>query len=201
MKLINKTQYKEKTKIIDIQVKDSHNFSLCEGKVIAHNSYLRPRGAFINGVGVESPGAIKFMELFDKSSEIITAGSGTKSSNKKSKGKIRKGAQMSILNCFSKNTDILTEHGWMNVVELINLLEDDVKIKIIADDNKEYLALNPITKTSEKIVRVETVEGNFIEVTENHEFEVFNMETEEIYLKAIKDIDSEKELLKIITNC
>ena len=63
-----------------------------------HNfSKLRPRGAFINGIGVDSPGAVKFMELFDKSSEIITAGSGKKSQNKKAKGKIRKGAMMGVM--------------------------------------------------------------------------------------------------------
>jgi ribonucleoside-diphosphate reductase alpha chain len=37
------------------------------------------------------------MELFDKSSEIITSGSGKKSTEKKAKGKIRKGAQMGVL--------------------------------------------------------------------------------------------------------
>lgn len=62
-------------------------------------SWIRPRGAFIGGVGVESPGAVKFMELFDKSSEIVTAGSGKKSTNKKAKGKIRKGAMMGVLCC------------------------------------------------------------------------------------------------------
>lgn len=64
-------------------------------------SFIRPRGSFIEGIGVESPGAVAFMELFDKSSEIITSGSGLKSSNSKAKGKIRKGAQMAILNCES----------------------------------------------------------------------------------------------------
>ena len=62
-------------------------------------SFIRPRGSLIKGIGVESPGAIKYMELFDKSSEIITAGSGIdfiKTSKKKNK--IRKGAQMAILN-------------------------------------------------------------------------------------------------------
>ena len=63
-----------------------------------HNfSSLRPRGSFINGIGVESPGAVKFMEIYDKSSEIVTSGSGLKSSNEKAKGKIRKGAMMGIL--------------------------------------------------------------------------------------------------------
>lgn len=60
-------------------------------------SWIRPRGTFISGVGVETPGAVKYMELFDKSSEIITAGSGKKSTNKKAKGKIRKGAMMGVL--------------------------------------------------------------------------------------------------------
>jgi len=60
-------------------------------------SYIRPRGAFIHGIGVETPGAVKYMEMFDKSSEIITSGSGKKSKNKKAKGKIRKGAMMGVL--------------------------------------------------------------------------------------------------------
>lgn len=62
-------------------------------------SWIRPRGSFIHGIGVESPGAVKYMELFDKTSEIITAGSGKKSSNSKAKGKIRKGAMMGTLDC------------------------------------------------------------------------------------------------------
>lgn len=60
-------------------------------------SWIRPRGAFIEGIGVDSPGSVKFMELFDKSSEIVTAGSGKTSTNSKAKGKIRKGAQMATL--------------------------------------------------------------------------------------------------------
>ena len=45
-------------------------------------SWIRPRGSFIAGIGVESPGAVRFMELFDKSSEIVTSGSGKKNNNK-----------------------------------------------------------------------------------------------------------------------
>lgn len=58
----------------------------------------RPRSAFIEGIGVESPGSVKFLELFDKGSEIITSGSGSNSSNKRAKGKIRKGASLATLN-------------------------------------------------------------------------------------------------------
>jgi ribonucleoside-diphosphate reductase alpha chain len=68
-------------------------------------SYIRPRGAFIYGIGVETPGAVRYMELFDKSSEIITSGSGKKSTNTKAKGKIRKGAMMAVLDIW--HPDIL----------------------------------------------------------------------------------------------
>lgn len=63
-------------------------------------SFIRPRGSFIHGIGVETPGSVKYMELFDKSSDIITAGSGKKSNNSKAKGKIRKGAMMGVLWCW-----------------------------------------------------------------------------------------------------
>lgn len=63
-------------------------------------SWIRPRGSFIHGVGVETPGAVKYMELYDKASEIITSGSGKKSTHSKAKGKIRKGAMMGVLDCW-----------------------------------------------------------------------------------------------------
>jgi ribonucleotide reductase alpha subunit len=63
-------------------------------------SFIRPRGSFIKGIGVESPGSVKYMEIFDKSSEIITSGSGKQSSKKEAKGKIRKGAMMGVLDCW-----------------------------------------------------------------------------------------------------
>lgn len=56
--------------------------------------FMRPRGGYIQGIGVESPGAVKMLEMWDKQSEIITAGSGEKKKDKKGKNKIRKGAQM-----------------------------------------------------------------------------------------------------------
>lgn len=60
-------------------------------------SFIRPRGSFIHGIGVETPGAVKYMELFDKSSDVITAGSGLKKKKAEGKTKIRKGAMMGVL--------------------------------------------------------------------------------------------------------
>lgn len=76
---------------------DQANTLKSEGGWGMNFSWIRPRGSFIHGVGVDSPGAIRFMEIFDKSSEIVTAGSGKQSTNKKAKGKIRKGAMMGVL--------------------------------------------------------------------------------------------------------
>lgn len=60
-------------------------------------SFMRPRGAYVYGIGVESPGAVKYIDVFDVMSEIITAGSGKKGKQKEAKEKIRKGAMMGIL--------------------------------------------------------------------------------------------------------
>lgn len=66
-------------------------------------SFIRPRGSFIKGIGARTPGAIKYMEIFDKTSEVITEGPGDyqiefeESKGKTEKKKIRKGAMMSIL--------------------------------------------------------------------------------------------------------
>ena len=60
---------------------------------------LRPCGSHIGGIGNQSPGAVKFLELWDKSSEIITSGSGKKA-RKDQKNFIRKGAQMVTMSCW-----------------------------------------------------------------------------------------------------
>lgn len=70
-----------------------------EGGYGLNASFIRPAGLYIEGIGSRSPGVLKFMELWDKSSEIITMGStkilGEKKKNEKTK--IRKGAQMLVL--------------------------------------------------------------------------------------------------------
>ena len=61
---------------------------------------LRPRGSFIEGIGNETPGSVKMLEMWDTQSEVITAGSGRKSTKKGAKQKIRKGAQMVTMSCW-----------------------------------------------------------------------------------------------------
>ena len=77
-----------------------------EGGYGANFDIFRPRGAFIRGIASTSPGSVKMMEMWDKSSEVITEGSGQKyTGDKKAKQKIRKGAQMSCLSIW--NPDIV----------------------------------------------------------------------------------------------
>ncbi|MCB0347530.1 MAG: adenosylcobalamin-dependent ribonucleoside-diphosphate reductase [Bdellovibrionales bacterium] len=59
---------------------------------------LRPRGAYVEGIGGDSPGAVKLLEMWDTQSSVITAGSGKVKT--KGKKKIRKGAQMVTLSVF-----------------------------------------------------------------------------------------------------
>lgn len=60
---------------------------------------MRPRGGYVNGIGSESPGAVKMLDMWDTQSAVITAGSGKQTTNKKGKQKIRKGAQMVTMSC------------------------------------------------------------------------------------------------------
>jgi len=55
---------------------------------------LRPYGAYIKGIGSESPGAVSMLDLWDTSSAVITSGTSAKKNKGKGKNKIRKGAMM-----------------------------------------------------------------------------------------------------------
>lgn len=66
---------------------------------------MRPRGAFVDGIGGDSPGAVKLLDMWDTQSAVITSGSGQKKEAGKGKQKIRKGAQMVTMSVY--HPDIL----------------------------------------------------------------------------------------------
>ena len=154
-------------------------------------NFCRPRGSFIHGVGVETPGAVKYMELFDKSSDIITAGSGRKSKNPMAKGKIRKGAMMGTLSCFDKDTLILTDTGYLPIKELVDHRSPR---KAVTEDG-EYDIIAWIKNPPQELFEVEDELGNKVIVTADHEFQVYNIETKKEYLKPLSSINNEIELL------
>ena len=110
---------------------------------------MRPRGAHIGGIGNQSPGTVKFLELWDKSSEIITAGSGKKS-RKNEKNFIRKGAQMVTLSCWhpdvmefinaKKTPGVLSKFN-MSVLcndEFMTAVIDDAPWELVFPDHERY---------------------------------------------------------------
>lgn len=68
-----------------------------EGGVGFCANFLRPAKTLIRKIGVKTPGSIKFLEVFDKVSEVITSGSVSKEDSyqgEPTKKSIRKGATM-----------------------------------------------------------------------------------------------------------
>ena len=112
-------------------------------------SWIRPRGSFIAGIGVESPGAVKYMELYDKASEIITSGSGQKKSNKKIKGKIRKGAMMGVLDIWHPDViEFITakqQPGRLTKFNISVNCSDEFIHKLTSDQNDDWDLVFPDT--------------------------------------------------------
>ena len=99
-------------------------------------AFIRPRGTMINSIGMETPGSVKFMEIFDKASDIITAGSGKKSTKKNAKSKSRKGAMLFALPIWHPDIEeFITAKLTPNRLTKANLsvaLYDDFMEKVIA---------------------------------------------------------------------
>ena len=159
---------------------------------------LRPRGTFISGIGSETPGAVKMLDMWDTQSEVITSGSGRRSKHKNAKKKIRKGAQMVTMSCFSDSTEILTNLGWINIIELIDRINFGENINAIIKTGEEYEIYDPIINEPEPMFEIETEDGETIQVTASHEFEVRNIKNNNVYLKKICDIYPDLEELCII---
>ena len=100
-------------------------------------SFIRPRGSFIHGIGVETPGAVKYMEIFDKSSDVITAGSGKKKKTSDGKIKIRKGAMMGVLDVWHPD-----------VIEFISAKLQEGRL------NKFNISVNCSNEFMDRVVRV-----------------------------------------------
>ena len=126
---------------------------------------MRPRGCFIGGIGNDSCGAVKMLDMWDTQAFIITEGSNIKKEKKNKKGKIRKGAQMSTMSCFSDSTIILTNIGWINIVDLIKKIDNKENIKAIVEDGFAYDIYSPIVVTNAIHVFIVSVKVIFLFVS------------------------------------
>lgn len=127
---------------------------------------MRPRGAFVEGIGVEGPGAVKMLEMWDTQSAVITAGSGEQKKEAKGKNKIRKGAQMVTMSCWHPdieefitakqtpgrltkfNMSVLVSDAFMNAVE--NNLPWTLEFPVTAHKQYDNLWDGNLTKWKEK---------------------------------------------------
>jgi len=110
----------------------------------------------------------------------------------------RRGALLLSLECFSKNTEVLTDMGWVNIIELIDKIQQGIEINAIDENGITNKIINPIVNEKNEIYEIETEDGTKLEVTSTHQFEVKNLKTNKVYLKRLCDINPEIEMLKII---
>lgn len=154
-------------------LKDQSNTLKSEGGWGMNFSWIRPRGSFIAGVGVESPGSVRFMELFDKSSEIVTSGSGKTATHKKAKGKIRKGAQMSVLDCWHPD-----------VIEFITAKQTPgrlTKFNVSVNCTDEFMdRVNEIRRFEQKIAHLKSGNSGVHESKIEEDIARWNKEIEEL---------------------
>jgi hypothetical protein len=184
-----------------------------EGGYGINFGFIRPRGSIIKGTGIKHPGVLAYLKIWDSVAECIVKGDQDGYVDKIKnylgdekfeelkqavKKETRKGAMLAALNCFSENTEVLTDDGWVLIGEIIDGIMGGGKFYALDDCGASHKIYNPIKRTESPIYEVETEDGSTIEVTGDHEFEVKNIKTGEIYLKRIKDVDMEIELLKII---
>lgn len=114
---------------------------------------LRPRGAYVEGIGGDSPGAVKLLEMWDTQSAVITAGSGLQKKDKKGKNKIRKGAQMVTMSIFHPDiVEFITAKqtpGRLTKFNMSVLVTDDF-MKAVEDGKPWNLEFPDLDKAKEE---------------------------------------------------
>lgn len=104
-------------------------------------STLRPKGAVIQGIGGSTPGMVKFLDMWDTQSSVITAGSGVEV--KEGKKKIRKGAQMVTAYCWHPDIEefitIKQTEGKLTKFNMSVLVTDEFMNAVVKDLDWELI--------------------------------------------------------------
>jgi hypothetical protein len=142
-------------------------------------SHIRPKGTPVKNSALTSTGIVPFMERFSNTTREVAQDG-------------RRGALM--LSCFSEKTFVLTDQGWIKITDVIEKYKNGEMIK--AWTHKGYKDIIDTQEFNDRdIYEIEVENGEKIEVTADHEFMVKNIESGEEYLKAIIDVDPDKEEL------
>lgn len=141
-------------------------------------STIRPKGMVTSNAAKTTDGIGVFMERFSNSCREVAQGG-------------RRGALMLTIHCFEGSTLVMTEDGWMRIDDVV---DGQYSGKVWTHEGFKEIEAYQKFEDSE-IVEVETENGKTIKVTPDHKFVVKSVETGDEYLKAIKDVDPEKEEL------
>lgn len=116
-----------------------------EGGIGFNFNHIRPKGTLIKGVGVGTPGVCAFMEIYDKSAEIITRGSSEdviQAGDSATKKKIRKGAQMGMLHIrHPESPDFILAKSVPNMLTKFNMsviIPDSFMQAVENDENWDF---------------------------------------------------------------
>lgn len=123
---------------------------------------LRPKGSFIHGIGNETPGAVRMLDMWDTQSAVITEGSGKKSEKKEAKQKIRKGAQMVTMSCWHPDIEeFITAKqtpGRLTKFNMSVLITDDF-MKAVEND-EEWNLIFPDYENESSAYKKNWINGN-----------------------------------------
>jgi len=136
---------------------------------------MRPRGGYIEGIANDTPGAVKWLDNWNTQSDVITAGSGRRSDNKKAKQKIRKGAQMVTMSCWHPDIEeFITAKqtpGRLDKFNMSVLIADDFMNAVIA--NQKWDLIFPDFDKAKEVYN-ETWDGNLKKwVEEGHPVKIY----------------------------
>ena len=138
---------------------------------------LRPSNAKVNNAAQTSTGAVSFMDRYSGSTREVAQDG-------------RRGALM--ISCFAPDTFVKTDKDWEYITEVIKRWYAGEKP--MAWTHEGYKEIENVQEFPEtEIYEVTCDNGKIIKVTADHKFVVKNVETNEEYLKELKNIDVEKE--------
>jgi hypothetical protein len=141
-------------------------------------STIRPKGMSTTNAARTTDGIGIFMQRYSNTCGEVAQGG-------------RRGALMLTISCFDASTLILTEDGWQRIDVLV---KGAYSGRVWTHEGwKEIEAYQQFDDS--EIYEIEAENGKVIKVTADHEFVVKNVHTNEEYLKAIKDVDPQKEEL------
>lgn len=138
---------------------------------------LRPGGSTVNNAAQTSTGSISFAHRYSESTREVAQDG-------------RRGALM--ISCFSPDTFVYTDNGWEYITILIERWYKGEKPK--AWTHEGFKEIEDVQEFSEtEIYEITCENGKVIKVTGDHKFVVRNIDSNEEYLKELKNINVEKE--------